>query len=407
MAPGCPVKALVIGAGIGGLTCAAALRRVGVDVEVYERATELRAAGSALAVMSNAATALATLGIDLGLDKRGQAIESYTVRDFRGRLIKDLPFKEVCDTVGAPSVCLSRPDLQEALLEETGDSPVRLGATATGFESDGAGVTVRFADGRCARGDLLVGADGFDSVVRRHLVGPEASRDSGYVCWLGMVPFRYPHLTPGSVRHYWGSGQRFGLIDIGHGRYYWWGTKSTTAGSPDWDGAKDTITKAYTGWADEVQAVIEATPQEAIRAVASRDRPFLQRWGEGPVTLVGDAAHPMLTTLAQAAAMAMEDAVVLAHTLAEPAARDDLALALRTYEERRRKRTRAMVTESRVLSDFEQATGPVWGLIRDTCFRLVPRHVLARRFARALTFPGSPDAGRRVKRRPSSLARLW
>ncbi|MFD0385475.1 FAD-dependent monooxygenase [Streptomyces stramineus] len=401
-------KALVIGAGIGGLACAAALRRVGVEVEVYERATELRAAGSGLSVMSNAVSALATLGIDLGLEKRGRTAESFLVMDHLGEEIRDVPFKEVCEKAGAPSVCLSRSALQEALLDATAGIPVHLGARATGFEADGEGVTVRFEDGRSARGDLLIGADGFHSAVRSHLVGPEESADSGYVCWLGLVPFDHPVLTPGAVRHYWGSGQRFGLIDIGHGRFYWWGTKNMpTTRSHAWDGTKDEITRAYAGWADEVRAVIEATPPQDILAVPSRDRAFLERWGEGPVTLLGDAAHPMLTTLGQGSAMAIEDAVVLAHTLAEPGAREDLPLALRTYEDRRRDRTRAMVAASRYMSDLEQADTPALRKVRDDYFRLTPREELARQNEEALTFPGVPGPEPRVRRPLSPLERWY
>ncbi|MFJ9855706.1 FAD-dependent monooxygenase [Streptomyces sp. NPDC101150] len=403
-----PLKALVIGAGIGGLTCAIALRRVGIEVAVYERATELRAAGSGLSVMSNAVNALATLGIDLGLDKRGQIVESFTVLDHRGREIRDLPFKEVCEKVGAPSVCLSRSDLQEALLDAAGGCPLHLGAAATGFETDDMGVTVGFEDGSAAHGDVLIGADGFHSAIRGRLVGPEASQDSGYLCWLGIVPFRHPGLAPGSVRHYWGSGQRFGLIDIGHGRAYWWGTKNMPAArSHAWDGTKHEIAEAYAGWADEVRAVIEATPAGDILAVPSHDRAFLERWGEGPVTLLGDAAHPMLTTLGQGSAMAIEDAVVLAHTLAEPGARDDLPLALRTYEDRRRDRTRAMVAASRSMSDLEQAETPEQRQVRDDYFRLTPRQELARQNTEALTFPPLPEPRPQVRRPLSPLERWY
>ncbi|MFD7665032.1 FAD-dependent monooxygenase [Streptomyces sp. NPDC059788] len=389
------VRAVVIGAGIGGLTCALALRRVGIDVAVYERATELRAAGSGLSVMSNAVTALATLGIDLGLDGRGRTVTSFTVLDHRGREIRDLPFAEVCEQVGAPSVCLSRSDLQEALLDAIGDCPLHLGATASGFDIGASGVTAHFTDGRSARGDLLIGADGLHSAVRGRLVGPEPSQDSGYVCWLGIVPFRHPEVAPGSVRHYWGDGQRFGLVDIGGGRFYWWGTRSMPAArSHAWDGTKGEITQAYEGWADEVRAAIDATPPEDILAVPSRDRAFLERWGAGPVTLLGDAAHPMLTTLGQGAGMAIEDAVVLAHTLAEPGASDDVPLALRTYEDRRRDRTRTMVAVARSMSDLEQGATPEQRQARDSYFRSAPRRELARHTAESLTFPGIPAPGR-------------
>ncbi|MFD8749819.1 FAD-dependent monooxygenase [Kitasatospora sp. NPDC059577] len=401
-------KALVIGAGIGGLTCAVALRRVGIDVEVYERATGLREAGSGLAVMSNAVAALSSFGIDLGLDKRGQAVESFRIMDRRGRLIRDLPFKDACARVGAPSFCLSRADLQEALLAEAADTPIRLGATAVGFEPAGAGVTVRFADGSSATGDVLIGADGFNSAVRRHLVGPEESRNSGYGFGLAIVPFRHPRLGTGGVRHYWGRGQRFGLIDIGHGRCYWWATTGLSAPASDPDRVKRTLGRAYAGWAEEVRAVIEATPPEDILTVPSRDRDFLERWGEGPVTLLGDAAHPMLTTLAQGAGTAIEDAVVLARTLAGSAKGDDLGPALRTYEERRRDRTRAMVAASRAMSDLTHGARPRRRLLRDGYFRLVPRPVLLRQTTQALTFPAGPAAGPgSVQRALSPLERLY
>ncbi|WP_327326547.1 FAD-dependent monooxygenase [Streptomyces sp. NBC_01210] len=402
------MKALVVGAGIGGLTCAVALRRVGIDVEVYERATELRDVGSGLSVMSNAVTALAGFGIDLGLDKRGQAVESFRIMDRRGRRIRDLPFKDACDQVGVPSFCLSRADLQEALLAEIGNCPVHLGATAIGFDAVDVGVTAHFEDGRSASGDILIGADGFNSAVRRHLVGPEPAWDSGYLFRLGIVPFRHPCLTTGAVRHYWGSGQRFGLIDIGHGRCYWWAAMSTPEDTPAPNRVKDLLRRAYEGWADEVRAVIDATPQADILTVSSRDRAFLERWGDGPLTLLGDAAHPMLTTLAQGAGMAMEDAVALARTLAEPMTGDDPALALRAYEERRRDRTRAMVAGSRRMSELTQGATPRSRLVRNAYFRLVPRHVLARQTAQALAYPdGSATGSSNVQRELSPLERLY
>ncbi|WP_239590361.1 FAD-dependent monooxygenase [Streptomyces aureoverticillatus] len=403
-----PLKALIIGAGIGGLATAATLRRVGIDVEVYEQSAHLRAAGSGLSVMSNAITALDTLDIDLGLEKRGRIVESFSVFDHRGRLLRALPFTEACEAVGTPSVCVSRTALHEALLEQAADCPLHLDKAATQVTSDSTGVTVHFADGHTAHGDILIGADGFHSAVRRHLAGPEPSRDSGYLCWLGIVPFEHPVFTSGSVRHYWGSGQRFGLIDIGHGRAYWWGTKNKpTTVSPDRYAAKHVIERAYADWAAEVREVIAATPQDDIITIPSHDRAFRERWGEGPVTLLGDAAHPMLTTLGQGAAMAIEDAVVLAHTLAEPGAADDLPRALRTYEGRRRERTRTMVDASRRMSDLEQADTPARRLARDTYVRLAPRHVLRRDATQALTFPRLPAQAPRLERELSPLERWY
>ncbi|MYU24150.1 FAD-dependent monooxygenase [Streptomyces sp. SID8352] len=384
-------RALVIGAGIGGLTAAAALRDAGWDVEIHERAAELRAAGSGLSVMSNAVGALRSIGLDLGLERRGQILESYHVRTARGRLIREFPFPAIIRRLGVPSVLITRSALQGALLEATDGIPLHLDSTARDFTTDprSGEVTVRFTDGREARGDVLIGADGFQSAIRRQLVGPEESRDSGYIVWLALTPFRHERFTPGSVTHYWGSGQRFGLVDMGGGLLYWWGTKNMPAArSHDWRGGKAEVARAFSGWAEEVERAIAVTPEEDILSVPSRDRAFLRRWGSGPVTLLGDAAHPMLTSLGQGSGMAIEDAAVLARRLRGAT---DVPEALRAYEDERRDRTRAMVASSRSVSDFEQSEN-LRRPLRDAYFRFMPDRKLTGILEQSLTFTPEPPA---------------
>ncbi len=380
-------SAIIIGAGIGGLTAAIALRRVGVDVRVYERAQQIRAQGFGLSVMSNAIASLDTLGIDLQLDKRGSTLERYLVKTRTGRLIREFPFPEIVERLGVPCVCIGRPDLFAALQEEATGIPIILGKTAEGFTVDDDRVSVHFADGD-EEADLLIGADGFNSAIRRQLVGPaEPAHDSGYIVWLGITEYSHPRFDPGSVIHFWGDGMRFGLVDIGHGRLYWWGTKNMPAErSASWHGGKAQVLDAYAAWPDEVRTAIQVTPEEDLLAVTSRDRPFLEKWGTGPVTLLGDAAHPMLTSLGQGSAMAIEDAVVLAHHLK---AQPDASLALRAYEDARRERTRGIVEATRSISDFEQSEGPVRRRIRDAYFRYMSHAGLVGRLEPALTFPGT------------------
>ncbi|MFD4027203.1 FAD-dependent monooxygenase [Streptomyces sp. NPDC058576] len=380
--------AIVVGAGIGGLTTAIALRRVGFDVEVFERAPEMRAAGFGLSVMSNATAALATLDIDLGLEKRGRVMETYHVKDWKGRLIREFPFPEITRRIGVPCVCISRSDLLAALLDQTADIPIRLNAAADRFEVEGDRARVHFTDGREAEADLLVGADGFNSAVRRQSTGPdEPVHDSGYIAWLGITEYSHPRFAPGSVVHLWGDGMRFGLVDIGRGRLYWWGTKNMPfEESSTWDGGKAGVLDAYSGWPDEVREAIRVTPAEDLLTLNTRDRAFLQPWGTGPVTLLGDAAHPMLTSLGQGSAMAMEDAAVLAQHLRHA---PDVPRGLRGYESARYERTRTMVEATRAISEFEQSQGPVRRRVRDGYFRWMPHRKLVGKLEPALTFPGA------------------
>ncbi|MFF5971109.1 FAD-dependent monooxygenase [Streptomyces sp. NPDC012769] len=382
-------RALVIGAGIGGLAAAATLRRAGVEVQVFERAPELRPGTTAVSLMSNAILALRELDIDIapGLDKRGEVFDELRFLTRRGRLIRALPFRELAERLGASNYAVHRADLQQTLLEAVGDDRViEFGAVAKEFVTGDDGVEVTFEDGRKASGDVLIGADGFNSTIRRQVPGgADRPRPGNYACWLATVPFDHPRLTEGYAAHYWGRGQRFGLADIGHGRAYWWATKNVPPGaSGRLRRGKEGLAGLFADWADEVREAIRVTPEETIVRITAQDRPFLRQWGTGRVTLLGDAAHPMLVSLGQGAALAIEDAVVLARHLRDTT---DPAAALRGYEDERRPRTEGLVAAARALSETEQLEDPVKSRMRDLYFRLAPLSTFTRQNEAVLTWP--------------------
>lgn len=388
-----PRKAIIVGGGIGGLSTAVTLRKVGWDVEVWERARELQPAGTALSLMCNAISALHTLDIHLDEDlaKRGRVFESLSFLTKKGRPIRRMRFDEFARRQSAANFAIHRADLQAALLEAAGaDLRIELAATATGFEElDGGGVRVDFADGRQATGDVLIGADGFNSVIRRQLHGPEEVRDGGYLCWLATVDFQHPKVVEGFAAHYWGAGQRFGLADIGQGRVYWWATKNTDPSAPVNPDVKGELAQLFANWAPEIREVVEHTPAASIVTVRAKDRPFRDDWGQGPVTLLGDAAHPMLVSLGQGAAMAIEDAVVLAQQLA---AAENPVAGLRAYENERIPRTRIMVDVSYSLSMVEQLEGPVSHRMRAVYFKFTRESKFAEQNASVLIYPAAVPA---------------
>lgn len=362
-------KGIVIGAGVGGLTAATALRAAGVEVEIYERARELREAGAALGIMSNAVAALRSIGIVGALEAQGEAIDDFQIFDTRGKLIAVTPLKQLHAELGFPSISIHRAALQRILLDAADGCSIQLGAACERIEPLAQEVRVYFADGRTSEADFVVGADGLHSAVRRQLHGDAPPRYAGYAVWLATIPFTHPRLSRGYTGHYWGKGTRFGLVDIGSGQFYWWATRNcqrrTRPG--DANALKRELMHFFSGWAEEVTAAISATPAEEILQVDAQDRPFISRWGKGAVTLLGDAAHPMLTSLGQGACMAIEDAVVLGRVFA---AASDVERALRRYEDLRRERTRQIVRLSSVMSAIEQAEHPVTAAMRDTFFRM-------------------------------------
>ena len=194
-------KALIIGAGIGGLAAAIGLKNSGYEVSVFERAPELKEVGAGLSLWANAIKALAYLGL-------AERVRALTLPDLgggiythRGDLIISMTNRDLAERFGDYSVMVHRAELHALLLEALGPH-VELGKTLLTFEQNEVGVRARFADGGEAAGDLLIGADGLRSAVRAHLHGDTKPRYAGYTAWRAVVPFEYTRLLPGET---WGA----------------------------------------------------------------------------------------------------------------------------------------------------------------------------------------------------------
>jgi 2-polyprenyl-6-methoxyphenol hydroxylase-like FAD-dependent oxidoreductase len=338
-------KVVIAGAGIGGLTAAIALRAKGIDIEICESEPHLPVRGTGLGLASNATKVLRALGIDLLRADCGRAIEHLEFRTTRGQLIRALPIQAITAELGDPVIAIDRRDLMGVLGGAAADTPIRYRAPIIDFETDDHGVRALCADGHAVEADVLIGADGINSTIRSKISGAIPPTNCGYVFWLATTAFGHPRVVPGYAGHYWGKGQRFGLIDIGGGRVYWWGSRNLPpAHAPLQRGRKPEILAAFDGWAPEITDVIERTPENEIVTVPAQDRPFLEHWGRGRVSLLGDAAHPMQTSLSQGASSAVEDGYVLAESMARI---PNPTAALRYYEDLRRERTRMLVRSSR------------------------------------------------------------
>jgi 2-polyprenyl-6-methoxyphenol hydroxylase-like FAD-dependent oxidoreductase len=225
------------------------------------------------------------------------------------------------------------------LIAQLDPAAIHLGARCTGFRDTGPAVTVRFADGREAEADFLIGADGVRSVVRAGLLGPAPLRYCGYTAVRSLTPVGSVPLSREGMET-WGEGPRFGLAPATGERIIWYASWNAPAGA-DHDGDTPARLRALFGaWHDPIPAVIEATPDDAVVRNDIYDRWPARTWTRGRVALIGDAIHPMTPDLAQGACQAIVDAATLARCLAETG---DPRAALREYQ-RRRWRTAARIT---------------------------------------------------------------
>jgi len=348
------MRVVIIGAGIGGLAAAVALRRIGAETLTLERVADIREVGAGLSIWSNGVNALRELGVAGKVMASASVIERNVARTRSGGLVVESRLSDISRSAGAPSLCLHRAVLQRILLDALPPDSVRTGSRCTSFQDS----TAVLESGERIEADALVGADGLSSLIRAELHGSEPPRYAGYTCWRAIRPAAGT-VPDGTALLVAGGGAQFGAWPCGEGQIYWFLTKNAPRGTK--------LTKAdaqemCSDWAAPVPDIIEGTPATAILQNDIMDRPPLRWWGRGCVTLLGDAAHACTPNLGQGACQGLEDAVVLARCLKEV---QPVEAALREYERLRIPRTAAVVRDSWVSGRLMQMEQPALEILRD------------------------------------------
>jgi salicylate hydroxylase len=338
------MRIAIVGAGIAGLTAAAALTRAGVRCEVFEQARQLAEVGAGIQIAPNAARVLNRLGLGRHLDLVGVRPAAIEMRRWDDdSVLRRTELGDRCEEMfGVPYYAVHRADLHRGLLQILPSGTVHLGLRLVGIEERPDEVELRFDDGSRLPFDVVIGADGIHSVVREVLAGDEP-RFSGQSIYRGLVPAeRVPFLlTEPKVTLWLGPNRHCVCYPVSGGRQVSFGA-TTPVDDPrpeSWSaqGSVDELRAAYAGWNDRVGQLLAAA--DAVSQWALHDRDTVDRWSTRRVTIIGDAAHPMLPFLAQGANQAIEDAMVLAVFLRGATGPDDVAGALARYEEVRRART--------------------------------------------------------------------
>ncbi len=363
-------RAIIIGGGIGGITTAIALQQVGIEVAVFERAKEMQEVGSGLPIWTNALRALQKLGVADIVEALGQPVTAGSVTDWRGNVLADVSAKELLEKLGTINMVVHRANLLSALLAVAGPEHVYLGATCIGCTQDARGVSAHFADGKEARGDLLIGADGVHSRIRTQLFGATKPRYCGYTCWRGIA-----HTTRTDIETWaWGKGCQFGITPMSENRAYWFAQRYAPEGEQDAPcGRKSQVYTLFRDWHEPIPEIIAATEEATILRNDVYEGQYLPHWSRGRVTLLGDAAHTMTPNLGQGACIAIEDAVELTTCLS---IENDIMAALRLYEKRRIRRANAIARLAGFLGKAVQLENPTASALRNVVLQKVPSHLL-------------------------------
>lgn len=348
-----PLHVVIAGAGIGGLCCALALQRRGIRVTVLEQARELGEVGAGFQVSANGSRCLADIGLGEEIKQLATQADGKQIRLWNtGQTWKlfDLGAESV-EKYGFPYYLIYRPDLHALMVRHVRQhqpDAIRLGAKVTGFSQDAEGVKVEIENGEAVRGDILIGADGVHSRIRRAMFGESNAQFTGCVAWRGLVSrANLPsHLNANLGTNWVGPGAHVIHYPLREGKLINfvgiiersdWQVESWTE-----KGSVEECLNDFRNWHDDVQLLIKGIDQPYKWALLSRQP--MENWTLGRATLLGDACHPTLPFLAQGAVMALEDGVVLARCLAGH--RSDPATGLLRYQALRLERTSRIVRGS-------------------------------------------------------------
>jgi len=333
--------------------------------------------GGGFHIWPNGVRALHEVGLDGTARDLGARIEQTEYYSWRGRKLAQWPTGAIARDLGTFNVGIGRGELIGMLADAAGAERVHTGAKLLDFDDDGREVTVRFADGREERGDVLVGADGLRSVVRSKLLGPAEPDFVGYVQWQTLIEGATDLFPDGIERITFGPGSRTVMHRVGAGRLFLACVVYGAAGGGGRpSGRKARLLERFRDWPEPIATAIERTPEEQITGLPVFDRKPVTSWGRGRVTLLGDAAHPMTTNTSQGGNQAIEDGVLLGRMLRDAAA--DPTATLRAYEQRRIARTTPLVNNSRFISNINAWSDPLRVWFRDQLFAVVlPRKALS------------------------------
>lgn len=377
------MKVIIVGGGIGGLCTAIALQQQGNEVLVFERAEAIGEVGAGLTLWSNALKVLRKLGIADLVITAGAKIERSKLLTSKGIVLSVAGIEHLEEHFGEPVIGIHRAALHEILIRSLKPNTLKLAMPCVRFEQGQDKVTVYFENGEILSADLLIGADGIHSAIRKQMLPNLRLRYSGCTAWRGVVETEN-EAALGLTSESWGCGQRFGIVRVDNKRVYWFATKNQPAGERvSGDERKTKLLRLFKDWHNPIRDLLEWTPTEAILQNDLFDIPPFPSWTQGSVTLLGDAAHPTTPNMGQGACMAIESAYALSLCLKE---QTDIKSALRRYEEKRHARTAWITNTSWQIGKVAQLENPILCTLRNVAVKITPADLIQSNLRRAAGF---------------------
>ncbi|MEI6815926.1 MAG: FAD-dependent monooxygenase [Bacteroidota bacterium] len=362
------LKIAIIGAGVGGLVTAIALREKGFNPQIFEMQEDLKEPNTAITLFPNAIRLLKQFGVLEDIYDNGEVVNHFILTNHKGKRLYhlDLNHEEI------KPVSIMREYLYSILVNKLPEGTITFNHALREYNQLEENVKIMFDNNKLMEADLLIGADGFKSRVRHLMKHEDAPDYHGYQIWRAIIDSPFPDILEKGVHHFWGRGKRFGYTPLGNNKIAWWASSRESLHRINHMNSdrKKKIYNYFRNWAYPVPELIKATEEDNITKAGSFSKPPATTWCDGSVVLIGEAAHSVSPNLGMGISLAIEDAIILARCLERYKSVPD---ALLYYEDARIPRATAVTNNILYAFKLSHLKKPYQLLIRDLALKYLPK----------------------------------